>query len=118
MLEDAPHNAPWLIVGLGNPGPRYVSTRHNAGFLAVDELAQRHGLRFSGKQANAEMARGTIKDNAVILAKPRTYMNLSGQAVGALMRYYKIPLEHLLVVYDDIALPLGTLRIRGKGSSA
>ena len=107
----------WLIAGLGNPGPRFAGTRHNAGFMAVDELARRHGMTFSGRQANAEIARGTVKGLAVILAKPRTYMNLSGQAVGALARYYKVPLERVLVVYDDIALPLGTIRIRAKGSA-
>jgi peptidyl-tRNA hydrolase, PTH1 family len=107
----------WLIAGLGNPGPRFTGTRHNAGFMAVDELARRHGMTFSGRQANAEISRGTIEGLAVILAKPRTYMNLSGQAVGALARYYKIPLERVLVVYDDIALPLGTIRIRAKGSA-
>jgi PTH1 family peptidyl-tRNA hydrolase len=107
----------WLIAGLGNPGPRFAGTRHNAGFMAVDELARRHGIRFSGRQANAEIARGTIDGVAVILAKPRTYMNLSGQAVGALARYYKVPLERVLVVYDDTALPLGTIRIRAKGSA-
>jgi PTH1 family peptidyl-tRNA hydrolase len=124
MPEDSPSNAStqhspdlWLIVGLGNPGPRFAGTRHNAGFMAVDELARRHGVRFSGKQANAEIARGTIKGVPVILAKPRTYMNLSGHATGALARYYKVPPERLLVVYDDIALPLGTIRIRAKGSA-
>jgi PTH1 family peptidyl-tRNA hydrolase len=124
MLENAPSYSGtqpspdlWLIVGLGNPGPRFTGTRHNAGFMTVDELAQRHGIRFSGKQANAEIARGTINGVPVILAKPRTYMNLSGQATGSLARYYKVPAERLLVVYDDIALPLGTLRIRAKGSA-
>ncbi|MFL5732714.1 MAG: aminoacyl-tRNA hydrolase [Chloroflexia bacterium] len=124
MLGNAPPNSNsprsddlWLIVGLGNPGPRFAGTRHNAGFMAVDELARLHGLRFSGKQANAEIARGTIRGVPVILAKPRTFMNLSGQAVGTLARYYKVPPERILVVYDDIALPLGTIRIRGKGSA-
>lgn len=117
MLQDSHQDAPWLIVGLGNPGTRFAGTRHNAGFMAVDELARRQGLQFAGRQANAEIARGKIGDTGVILAKPRTYMNLSGQPVGALARFYKVPLDHLLVVYDDIALPLGTIRIRGKGSS-
>jgi PTH1 family peptidyl-tRNA hydrolase len=109
-------NTPWLIVGLGNPGARYAGTRHNAGFLAVDELARRHGLRFSGKQANAEIAKGSIRGVPVVLAKPMTYMNNSGLAAGWLARYYKIPHNRVLVIYDDIALPLGRLRIRGKGS--
>jgi PTH1 family peptidyl-tRNA hydrolase len=109
-------NTPWLIAGLGNPGTRFAGTRHNAGFLAVDELARRHGLRFSGKQANAEIARGSIRGVPVVLAKPQTYMNNSGLAVGWLARYYKIPHDHVLVAYDDIALPLGRLRIRARGS--
>ena len=109
-------NTPWLIAGLGNPGARFAGTRHNAGFMAVDELARRHGLRFSGKQANAEIARGSIRGVPVVLAKPMTYMNNSGLAVGWLSRYYKIPHDRVLVAYDDIALPLGRLRIRGKGS--
>ncbi len=110
-------NAPYLIVGLGNPGSRYAGTRHNAGFMAVDELARLHGLRFSGKQANAEVARGNIAGAAVILAKPLTFMNESGRAVGALARFYKVPPERVLIVCDDVALPLGTIRIREKGSA-
>ncbi len=106
-----------MIVGLGNPGRRFEGTRHNAGFIAVDELARRHGLRFSGKQANAEIARGSISGSGVILAKPVTYMNNSGMAVGMLARFYKVPHERVLVIYDDIALPLGKIRIRGKGSA-
>jgi PTH1 family peptidyl-tRNA hydrolase len=106
-----------LIAGLGNPGTRYAGTRHNAGFMVVDELARRHGLKLAGKQANSEIARGSIAGRAVVLAKPQTFMNNSGRAVGSLAHYYRVPLDHLLVVYDDIALPLGTLRIRGKGSA-
>jgi peptidyl-tRNA hydrolase, PTH1 family len=117
MSQDPHADAPWLIVGLGNPGPRFVGTRHNAGFMALDELSRRRGIRFSGKQANAEIGRGNIAGSAAILAKPLTYMNNSGRAVGALARYYKVPLERLLVVYDDIALPLGTIRSRAKGSA-
>ena len=82
-------NAPFLIVGLGNPGPRYASTRHNVGFLVVDELARRHGLRLAGRQANAHYARGDISGRKVILAEPQTFMNNSGQAVRALSSYYK-----------------------------
>jgi|SRR5436190_398688 len=118
MLQDSQQNSPWLIVGLGNPGARFAGTRHNAGFMAIDELARRHRLQFSSKQANSDIARGKIGDFAVILAKPRTFMNLSGHAVGSLARFYKVPHDHLFIVYDDIALPLGTIRIRGRGSSA
>lgn len=109
---------PYLIVGLGNPGSRYANTRHNAGFMAVEELARRHGMRFSTKQANAEVARGEIAGTKVILIKPQTFMNLSGQAVRGIANFYKIPSERILIIYDDIALPVGTLRIREKGSSA
>jgi len=111
-------NAPFLIVGLGNPGPRYASTRHNVGFLVVDELARRHGLRLAGRQANAHYARGDISGQKVILAEPQTFMNNSGQAVRALSSYYKVPPERVLIIYDDVALPTGTIRIREKGSSA
>jgi peptidyl-tRNA hydrolase, PTH1 family len=111
-------NAPFLIVGLGNPGPRYASTRHNVGFLVVDELARRHGLRLSGRQANAHYARGDIAGTKVILAQPQTYMNNSGQAVRALASYYKVPPERVLIIYDEVALPTGTIRVREKGTSA
>ncbi len=107
----------YLIVGLGNPGARYAGTRHNAGFMVVDELARRHGLRFSTRQADAEIARGQIGGVPVILAKPMTFMNNSGTAVSRLARFYRIPVERLLVVYDDYALPLGLIRVRAKGSS-
>lgn len=114
----AASNTPYLIVGLGNPGPRYAHTRHNIGFMIVDEAAKKHGLKFSGKQGNAEIAKGTIAGEKVILAKPQTFMNNSGQAVRFLAGYYKVPNERVVVVYDDIALPVGTIRIREKGSSA
>jgi PTH1 family peptidyl-tRNA hydrolase len=111
-------DTPYLIVGLGNPGSKFATTRHNVGFMVVDEVARRHGLRFSAKQANAEVARGEIAGTKVILAKPQTFMNLSGHAVQGLARYYKIPTDCILIIYDEIALPVGTIRIREKGSSA
>ena len=117
MSQEPTSSTPWLIAGLGNPGPRFQGTRHNVGFVAADELAVRNGLRFSGKQAMAEIARGTIEGQPVILAKPLTFMNNSGQAVSALARFYKIPHNRVLVLYDDIALPLGIIRIREKGSA-
>jgi peptidyl-tRNA hydrolase, PTH1 family len=113
----SPGNSMWLIAGLGNPGPRFVGTRHNIGFVVADELAKRNGLRFAGKQANAEVAKGTIEGQPVILAKPLTYMNNSGQSIGGLSRFYKIPHNRILIVYDDIALPVGTIRLREKGSA-
>jgi peptidyl-tRNA hydrolase, PTH1 family len=119
MTQNPPAtDTPYLIVGLGNPGSRFMATRHNVGFAVVDEVAQRHGLRFSTRQANAELARGQIAGTKVILAKPQTFMNLSGHAVRGLAGYYKIPVDHILIIYDEIALPVGTLRIREKGSSA
>ncbi|HET9494092.1 MAG TPA: aminoacyl-tRNA hydrolase [Chloroflexia bacterium] len=111
-------NAPFLIVGLGNPGPRYAATRHNAGFMVVDELARRHGLRLSGRQANSHYARGEIAGRKVILAQPQTYMNNSGQAVRTLASYYKVPTERVVIIYDEVALPTGTIRVREKGTSA
>lgn len=111
-------NTPFLIVGLGNPGPRYAHTRHNIGFMVMDEAAKKYGLKFSGKQGNAEVAKGEIAGQKVILAKPQTFMNNSGQAIRFLAGYYKVPNERVVVVYDDIALPVGTIRIREKGSSA
>jgi PTH1 family peptidyl-tRNA hydrolase len=108
----------YLIIGLGNPGAKFATTRHNVGFMVADEVARRHGLRFSTRQANAEVARGEIGGTKLILAKPQTFMNLSGHAVRGLAHYYKIPADRILIIYDEIALPVGTIRIREKGSSA
>ncbi len=118
MQNPSGADTPYLIVGLGNPGPKYATTRHNAGFMALDELARQNELRFSTRQANAEVARGEIAGTKVILAKPQTFMNLSGQAVRGLANYYRIPNQRILIIYDEIALPVGTIRIREKGSSA
>ena len=82
-----------LIVGLGNPGPKYDRTRHNVGFMAVDELARRHGIAWRGRQARAEVAKGTINGIPVVLAKPQTFMNLSGESVSGLLNWHKIPAE-------------------------
>jgi PTH1 family peptidyl-tRNA hydrolase len=105
-----------LIVGLGNPGSKYQGTRHNVGFEVVDELARRRALMFESSPGDAVMARERGPGAQVILAKPLTFMNLSGQAVGGLMRYYRIDLEDVLVVADDVNLPLGRLRVRRRGS--
>jgi PTH1 family peptidyl-tRNA hydrolase len=107
----------YLIAGLGNPGREYRDNRHNIGFLALDRLAARLGLSFSRLESKALVTKGEHEGRRLLLAKPQTYMNLSGQAVGALLRYYKVPLENLLVVYDDVDLPLGTLRLRPGGGS-
>jgi PTH1 family peptidyl-tRNA hydrolase len=107
----------YLIIGLGNPGREYRQNRHNVGFQVVDYLANRHQLEFSRIQSNAFVATGRIVDRNVILAKPQQYMNLSGGPVSSLARFYKIDLAHLLIVTDDLDLPLGTLRIRPGGRS-
>ncbi len=106
-----------LVVGLGNPGPRYAGNRHNIGFRAVEALAEEPTLSFSRTEHRALTAHGAVAGQRVILAKPQTWMNESGQAVAPLANYYKIPFEDLLVVYDDLDLPLGTLRFRQEGSS-
>ena len=105
-----------LIIGLGNPGSKYQGTRHNVGFEVVDELARRRALMFESSPGDAVMARERGPGAQVILAKPLTFMNLSGQAVGGLMRYYRIDLDDVLVVADDVNLPLGRLRVRRRGS--
>ena len=104
-----------VIVGLGNPGAEYERSRHNAGFLVLDRLAERHGLRFNQKRANSRVARGRVDDRELVLAKPETYMNLSGRAVQGLLMQHGVKPRDLLVVYDDFDLPLGTLRIRQRG---
>jgi peptidyl-tRNA hydrolase, PTH1 family len=109
-----------LIVGLGNPGPRYRRTPHNVGFDVIDEVARRHEASFEAAPANAMMARVRARDGdggGALLVKPLTFMNVSGEAVGALQRYYRIELEDVLIVVDDAALPAGRLRIRRSGSA-
>jgi aminoacyl-tRNA hydrolase len=107
-----------LIVGLGNPGAQYASTRHNVGFRVVERLATKHGWSWNERRSKAVLASGTLGGEKIVLVKPQTYMNLSGEAVGELLRWYKLPLDDLLVVYDEMDLPPGQLRLRGKGSAA
>ncbi len=107
----------YLIVGLGNPGPRYATNRHNVGFCCLERLAAAHGLSFDKRQKRARVALGTIRGQRVILAKPQTFMNESGRAAVPLARFYKVQHERLLVVYDDLDLPLGTVRLRPEGGS-
>jgi PTH1 family peptidyl-tRNA hydrolase len=107
----------YLIVGLGNPGREYAQTRHNIGFRCVDAIAAAHGLAFTKRQSKALVADGLINARRVLLVKPQTYMNLSGEAVRGLLDFYKIPLEDLLAISDDMDLPIGTLRIREKGGA-
>lgn len=111
-------SAPYLIVGLGNPGRQYAATRHNIGFMTVDRIAARLGVSFSRLESKALVTKGETQGRRVVLAKPQTFMNLSGQAVGALVRFYKVSLENLLVIYDDVDLPLDALRLRPSGGSA
>lgn len=108
---------PFLIAGLGNPGRDYRHNRHNIGFMAVDQLAEHFKIPMTKVQAKAIIGSGLVEGRRVILAKPQTYMNLSGTAVSSLLRYYKVEIDHLLVIHDDIDLPLGTLRIRARGSA-
>lgn len=107
-----------LLVGLGNPGSKYEHTRHNVGFMALSHLASKLDQSFNKLEAKALICKCTYQENRLILAKPQTYMNLSGKAVSSLLRYYKVPLANLLVVYDDVDLPLGALRMRPSGGSA
>ena len=107
----------WLVVFLGNPGLRYEGTRHNAGFMAADAFAKKHGLDLTRARFRALTATCRIGDETALLMKPQTYMNLSGEAVGQAARFYKIPPERILVVSDDISLPVGALRIRPGGSA-
>lgn len=105
-----------LIVGLGNPGPKYRQTRHNIGFATLDELAARFGASFESAPAEAMMARVRRFAEPVLLAKPLTFMNLSGHAVGDLARYFRVEFGDIFVIADDANLPLGRLRARGRGS--
>jgi PTH1 family peptidyl-tRNA hydrolase len=107
----------FLLVGLGNPGRKYRGNRHNIGFMAVDQIAGAFGISGNTVQNKAIVAHGRIAGRAVILAKPQTYMNDSGTAVGPLANYYKIAPERLLVIYDELDLPFGAVRLREKGGS-
>lgn len=109
---------PYLIVGLGNPDREYLGSRHNVGFMVLDKLATRLETSFSRLKMNALMTAIRYEDERLILIKPQTYMNLSGQAVSSFIRFYKIPRENLLVVYDDVDLPFETLRLKPDGGDA
>jgi PTH1 family peptidyl-tRNA hydrolase len=108
----------YLIIGLGNPGREYAVSRHNIGFRIADQLAQELETGFSRQQCEAFIAGGKYVDKRIILAKPQTYMNLSGRSVSGLLRFYQVDLSHLLVCCDDIDLPFGVLRMRSAGGSA
>ena len=107
----------WLIVGLGNPGDKYEETRHNVGFMVADELGERGKFSIQKVKYHALTNTATIGGQGALVMKPTTYMNLSGEAVGEAARFYKIPPDHVLVISDDVDLPLGKLRIRTNGSA-
>ena len=107
----------YLIVGLGNIGLKYKNTRHNMGFMAIDELAKRNGLKFNKKKFKGTVAEGSIFKKKVVLLKPSTYMNLSGESVIEAYNYYKPKIEDVIVLYDDIDLEAGALRVRPSGSA-
>ena len=110
-------NETWLIVGLGNPGREYEKTRHNAGFRAIDVLADSLGCKIDKAKFQGLYGQANYKGKKIMLLKPQTYMNLSGESVGEAARFYKIPPEHVLVISDDISLATGKLRIRPSGSA-
>ncbi len=106
----------YVIAGLGNPGPSYENTRHNAGFMAIDRLVERAGGRIDRRKFEGLAWQGRIAGADVLALKPQTYMNLSGKSINAMLSFYKIPVERLIVIYDDFAIPTGTIRIRKGGS--
>ncbi|MCU0486374.1 MAG: aminoacyl-tRNA hydrolase [Anaerolineales bacterium] len=110
-------NEPHLIVGLGNPGKEYAASRHNVGFMLLSRLAERLGETFSRVESRALLTKAVYQGRRLILAKPQTYMNASGNSVRSLLRFYKVPVQNLLVAFDDVDLPFETIRIRAEGGS-
>ncbi|MDT2815270.1 aminoacyl-tRNA hydrolase [Vagococcus carniphilus] len=106
-----------LIVGLGNPGSKYRATKHNIGFITLDEIAYQEKVEFNKHQFEADIAEFFLNGEKIILAKPQTFMNESGRSVGPLMTYYNVADEDLIVIYDDLDLPIGRIRLREKGSA-
>lgn len=106
---------PWLFVGLGNPGDKYKGTRHNVGFKMIDAFAESQGIAMDTVHCKAIFGQGFVGDSPVFLAKPQTYMNLSGESTGPLAAYYKLPLNRVLVFHDDMCLPCGVLRLNDRG---
>jgi peptidyl-tRNA hydrolase, PTH1 family len=102
----------WLIVGLGNPGPQYAANRHNLGFRVADELAERTGVRFKRDRARAQVATGRLAGVPVVLAKPMTFMNVSGRPVAALRNFYKVPVNRIVVIHDELDIPFDTVRLK------
>lgn len=108
---------PYLLVGLGNPGREYRHNRHNVGFMVLDAVAEKQGIALTRVQSKAVVGSGTVSGNRLVLAKPQTYMNLSGDSIAALARFYKVPKEKLLVIHDDLDLPFGVIRLRPGGGA-
>jgi peptidyl-tRNA hydrolase, PTH1 family len=117
-IKPITRQGPYLIAGLGNPGRKYEHNRHNVGFMLLNRLATKFGENFSQVQSRALITKTTVNSEKVILIKPQAYMNQSGSIVGSLIHFYQVPFENILVAYDDVDLPLGTLRIRPSGGSA
>ena len=117
MIFKSTGGVKWLVVFLGNPGPRYEGTRHNAGFMAADAMARAKALSINRARFKALTATCNIGGESVMLMKPQTFMNLSGEAAAQAVKFYKIPPEHVIVVSDEISLPIGKLRVRKKGSA-
>jgi PTH1 family peptidyl-tRNA hydrolase len=107
----------WLVLGLGNPGPEYRSTRHNVGFAVVEELARRHGVELSKRRHQALFGRGSVRSAEVLLAEPQTYMNLSGDAARALMAFHQVDLGHLIVVHDEADFAAGVVKLKRGGGA-
>ncbi len=116
-LLQQPGGVRWLVVCLGNPGPRYEGTRHNAGFLTAEALAKKLGVSINRARFRALTARAVIGGEDVLLMKPQTFMNLSGEAAAQAAKFYQVPPERVIVVSDETALPIGKLRVRSKGSA-
>ena len=106
---------PWLVVGLGNPGPRYAGNRHNVGFMVADLLAERMGGRFKAHKGRADVLEGRLAGQRVVLAKPMTFMNVSGGPVASLRDFYKVPVERIVVVHDELDIPFAALRLKRGG---
>lgn len=106
-----------LIIGLGNPGKKYQATRHNIGFITLDEIAYRENIKFNKTECEAHTAEFFHKGEKIKLVKPQTFMNDSGRSIGPLMRYYNVSIEDIVVIYDDLDLPVGRIRLRQKGSA-
>jgi PTH1 family peptidyl-tRNA hydrolase len=112
MAVDGGPDGPWLVVGLGNPGPEYARNRHNIGFMVADLLAQRMGGRFKAHKSRAQVLEGRLAGQRVVLAEPMTFMNLSGGPVTALRDFYKVPLHRIVVVHDELDIDYATLRLK------